>query len=175
MFDKKSAIFLDRDGVINSVSKRKGLSPRLFSDFEILPNVKETLELFKNFGYLNLVLTNQPDISRGLMDSSELEKMCRLLKNQLPIDDIMICTHDNEDNCSCRKPKPGMLFDLAIKWEIDLNKSFFIGDSIKDLLAAKEANVSFIHIKHKYNKKIKNIKSVNSLIQTVELILSKSK
>ncbi|MBC8343431.1 MAG: HAD-IIIA family hydrolase [Bacteroidetes bacterium] len=173
MINKKPAIFLDRDGVINSVDKRQGMSPRLFEDFKIFPNVKEALEAFRNLGFLNLVLTNQPDIARGLMTLSELDKMNKLLRNEFPVDDIMVCPHDDADNCKCRKPKPGMLFDLVSKWNVDLTRSFFIGDSLKDFLVTERVKVRFIYIKHRFNEELENITSVTNLNQAVNIVSSK--
>lgn len=105
------AIFLDRDGVINEVRIESGLaySPRRFSEFKIISGVKEAIAHFKRKGYLVIVVTNQPEISRGLLEEEELEKMHKYMMKELEIDDIMICKHDDHHNCTCRKPKPGLL------------------------------------------------------------------
>ncbi len=157
------AVFLDRDGVINSVANRNGFSPRSFKDFEILPGVKETIDKFKELGYLVFIITNQPDIARNLMQIEELEKMHSLVNEQFNIDDIEICPHENEDNCSCRKPKPGMIFNLAEKWNVDVLESVFIGDSKKDYKAAKAANIKFLYVRHDYNEEIEDVISIPHL------------
>ena len=74
MIKKKLAVLLDRDGVIKNFLKRQGMSLRLFKDFKIFPNVKEAIHAFRNLGFLNLILTNKPDIAHGMMAISEWEK-----------------------------------------------------------------------------------------------------
>jgi D-glycero-D-manno-heptose 1,7-bisphosphate phosphatase len=154
--EAKKAIFMDRDGVINKVLLNNGhpFSPRKLDEFELLPNVKEVLNSFKEMGFINIIVTNQPDIARGLMKIEELNSMHTLIKKRLPIDDIYVCTHDDSDNCSCRKPKPGMLLDAAKKWGIDLNRSFLIGDTWKDMEAGKAAGCKTILIDAPYNKSV---------------------
>jgi len=95
-----------------------------------------------------------------------------LFKYELPVDDIFICFHDDADNCDCRKPKPGMLIEAAKKWNIELNSSFFVGDTWKDISAGKNANCKTLLIKTDYNQT--NMPDsdfvVNNLSSAVELI-----
>ncbi|MEW6607764.1 MAG: HAD family hydrolase [bacterium] len=153
----KRALFLDRDGVINKEIERDGgfFSPRCFDDFELLPGVKEALEMAKSAGLLIIVITNQPDISRGLMNQAELEKMHKEMMARLPIDDLFVCPHSDEDKCDCRKPKPGALLQAAEKWDIDLKNSYFVGDSWKDMEAGKKVHCTTFLIQKGYNKDVK--------------------
>lgn len=170
---KNKAIFLDRDGIINKVIIRNGKpsSPRRFEEFRFLPNVKKNLKIFKKMGFLNIIFTNQPDVSRGFLEIEELEKMHKLIAEKLPVDDIKFCPHDDSDNCPCRKPKPGLILQAVKKWSIDLKKSYVIGDSWKDMGAGRAASCQTIMIKRKYNKDLKDYNfKVNSLKEAIEII-----
>lgn len=173
----KQAIFLDRDGVINStiIKEGKSFSPRKFEDFKLVDGVKDILERFKAREWLNIIVTNQPDIARGLMKKEELQKMHNLIRENLPVDDIFICPHDDADNCNCRKPKPGMLLEAAKKWDIDLNESFMIGDSWKDIEAGRNAGCTTLLIDSPYNKQIDSDLRANELSALSEMILNSRK
>ena len=113
------------------------------------------------------MITNQPDISRGLLKQNELEKMHADLKNILSFKEIYVCQHDNNDNCSCRKPKPGMIIE-AIKNNNLLPKDcIMIGDSLKDIEAAKAAGIDVILLNTVYNKHIVFNNKINSLISII--------
>ncbi len=174
MKEVKRAIFLDRDGVINKVIFRNGKvsSPWRFEEFEILPDVKKVLTKFKEMGFLKIVVSNQPDVKRGFLKKEELEKMNQFLIQNLPIDEIMICPHDDDDHCNCRKPKPGLILEAAKKYGIDLKQSFLIGDTWKDVEAGKRAGCKVILIKKDYNKEIQNNCDflVNNLEEALKVI-----
>ncbi len=135
------AVFLDRDGVLNRPVIREGVaaSPRRWEDFHLLPGVVEAVTTLKRAGLLAVVVTNQPDIARGLLDVAVLERMHAKLREAVAIDAIYVCCHDDIARCDCRKPKPGLLFHAAEQWKINLNSSFLIGDSWKDILAGQSA------------------------------------
>lgn len=142
------AIFLDRDGVINQprIEGDKTFSPRCFQDFQIISGVKESIEIFKKMGFLVIVVTNQPDIARAKLDPQELERMHQHLLQELSVDEVMVCPHDDKDECDCRKPKPGMLLSAAQKWSIDLKNSVLVGDRNKDIFAGQSAGCKTILI-----------------------------
>ena len=106
---QNKAIFWDLDGIINKINVKNGksLSPRKFHDFKVFPFIKNLLSETKSLGYLNIIFTNQPDISRLLMDPKELELMHEFLENNFEITKIYSCPHSDEDYCDCRKPSPG--------------------------------------------------------------------
>ena len=170
----KRAVFLDRDGVINKVAIKDGkaYSPRCFDEFEFVENVAGQLERIKEAGYLTVVVTNQPDIARGKMDISELHKMSDIIRRNLAVDDIFVCLHDDIDNCHCRKPKPGMMFDAAKKYDIDLSNSFLVGDSWKDMEAARNAGCEGILVKASYNKDVTCSRSVENLAEAIDIIMN---
>jgi D-glycero-D-manno-heptose 1,7-bisphosphate phosphatase len=135
------AVFLDRDGVLNKavVIDGKPYPPSSMEEFEICPYVIESLEMTSAAGFLNIVVTNQPDVRTGKQSRTIVDDFHAKLRNELPIHDIYACFHVDKDNCACRKPKPGMLLQAAQKWSIDLKHSFMVGDRWKDIEAGKRA------------------------------------
>lgn len=168
----KKAIFFDRDGVINELVPRDGYyySPRYKNDFKLIPNIIDLINLIREKSYKIVVVSNQPDIARGLMSVLELEKITNVLFNKLKIDDVFYCIHDDLDNCECRKPKPGLILEAKEKWNINLKKSLMIGDTQKDLEAASSAGVKFLLINTDYNKKINNCIRIDKLDQIIEYL-----
>lgn len=148
---KQKAIFLDRDGTIN---KYVGFL-REIEQFELLPNTSEAIKKINNSGYLAIVVTNQPVVARGEVTFEQLDqihnKMETLLgKDGAYLDGIYFCPHhphkgfegeipELKVECECRKPKPGMLLQSAKDFNIDLSKSWMIGDSDNDILAGENA------------------------------------
>ncbi|HVN64304.1 MAG TPA: HAD family hydrolase [Candidatus Binataceae bacterium] len=171
------AIFLDRDGVINKVVMRGGKpeSPRNLTEFEFEPGIEEALQRMRAAGFKLFVVTNQPDIARGLLNPEVLEAMTEQVIAKCRPDGIKICPHDDRDRCECRKPKPGMLIDLAREHGVRLSNSFFIGDSRKDVLAARAAGCKSILLERGYNKNDAADWRVGDLKSAVDLILGEMK
>lgn len=153
------AVFLDRDGVINRsiVKHGKPYAPTLLKDFHIISGVKKTLEHLKKKKYLLLIVTNQPDIKSGKLKLIKLEKMNKILTNDLKIDEIFICKHDDSDHCNCRKPKNQFIEDAIKKYSIDRKKSFLVGDRKKDIDAGLKSHLKTIYI----NKNYRELKPIN--------------
>ena len=137
----RPAAFLDRDGVLNELVYRDSgaASPRIIDDFKIRPGAVEAVRALRDLGLPVLVVSNQPDIERGWMTRASLAQMSAVLRAAVPIDDMAICEHDDCNGCRCRKPKPGLLVELAERWGIDLKRSFMIGDSWRDVGAGRAA------------------------------------
>lgn len=149
--NKQKAVFLDRDGTIN---KYVGFL-RNINDFELINGVSEAIKRINASGYLAIVITNQPVIARGEVTYEELNeihnKMETLLGNHgAYLDSIYYCPHHPDSgfdgeikelkiDCDCRKPKPGLLLKAAEELNIDLSKSWMIGDSKNDIMAGKNA------------------------------------
>lgn len=151
MIPKRPGVFMDRDGVLSRNVVRDGepRSPRLAKDFEIFPDLEKQLAELSGAGYYLFAVTNQPDISRGGMASSELEAMhLKLMASLGPhgLRKIYVCPHDDRDQCRCRKPKPGMILEAAAEWNIDLVQSFMIGDRLTDISAGRQAGCRTILI-----------------------------
>jgi D-sedoheptulose 7-phosphate isomerase len=152
---KHRAVFLDRDGVINRVFVRAGKPhpPKNLQELELLPGVPEALRDLKQHGYELLLVTNQPDVSRGMQSQQSVEAIHRVLSSQLPLDDILVCFHTDEDACDCRKPLPGMLHDGAEKHNVDLAASFMVGDRWRDIEAGHHAGCKTILVDHGYSER----------------------
>ena len=130
---------IDRDGVINYDSDQYIKTP---AEWKPIPQSLEAIARLNHAGYRVVVATNQSGVGRGLLDMSTLnaihDKMYRALANVGGrIDALFFCPHMDENNCDCRKPKPGMLLDIAKRFNVDLKNIPFIGDSLKDLQAAQ--------------------------------------
>lgn len=167
------AIFFDRDGVLNKLVKRDGgyYSPLYFRNFEINHEAKSIISNLKSLNYLNIVISNQPDIARNRMNINELEMMTDYLKSEMYIDDIFYCMHDDKANCLCRKPKTGLFLEAKTKWNIDFNKSFFVGDTWRDLDAGKNMAFKTIILENSCNYTLKcdiKIKKLNELLPIVQ-------
>jgi len=149
------AIFLDRDGVLNNaiIKKGKPYPPYKVKDVTFPTNIKRDLFQLKKNGFLLIMITNQPDVSRGKLSLRSLNDINNYVKNQLDIDDVFICIHDDKDNCLCRKPKPGMIINASSKWNIDLTKSFLVGDRWRDIQAGIKIKIKTILIDLEYDEK----------------------
>ena len=169
------AVFLDRDGVLNRPVIRAGKSypPDSLKDFEILPGVESACILLKNAGFCLIVVTNQPDVATGKQKPHVVEAMHAKLLSHLPVDDIIACYHVDSDNCTCRKPRPGMIFAAAEKHNIDLSKSFLVGDRWKDIEAGQHAGCHSFFIDYKYAEKQPSgdFEVISDLVAAAELIL----
>ena len=152
---KKRGIFLDRDGVINQVVMKDGcpFPPDNLDELVIFPRVYEELTEFKKRGWSLFIVTNQPDVARGLTSKTKVQQINRYIDDYLPVDEILTCFHDDDDECLCRKPKPGLILQAAKKYGINLTSSFMIGDRWKDIEAGKSAGCSTIYIDYGYNEK----------------------
>ena len=152
---KNKAIFLDRDGVINRAYIREGKSypPSTLDEFIVLDGVKEALHLSKKMGFLNIIVTNQPDIGTKKQSRKDLDQIHNYIKKNLAIDDIFICIHLDFDACTCRKPLPGMLVAAQKKWQIDFEKSFLVGDRWRDIGAAQAVGCEAFFIDYGYDER----------------------
>ncbi|QWD76418.1 HAD family hydrolase [Polynucleobacter sp. MWH-UH24A] len=173
----KRAVFLDRDGVINRAIVRDGkpYPPASLLDMEILPGVYEALQKLHNANYLLIVVTNQPDVARGIAKKQDIELMHAYLSSKLPIDVFKTCYHDNKDRCICRKPLPGALLEAAQQYDINLPTSFMVGDRWRDIEAGASAGCKTFFIDYNYAEKKPNKPDfiVSSLLDVKKMILGK--
>lgn len=137
----KPAVFLDRDGVINTAIVREGrpYPPATAAESVVAPGVPEACRHLRSMGFLLVVVTNQPDIARGTLPPADLADIHTRLREQVPLDSIWVCPHDDSDRCACRKPAPGLLLRAAAFHGIDLTRSFMVGDRWRDIEAGRAA------------------------------------
>ena len=141
--ERSSAILLDRDGVLNKRPAR-GHYVRSWDKFEWLTGAKESLRLLKDAGYRVILITNQAGVGRGAMTEEALLSLHRQMTVDVArdggkIDAIYYCPHRGEDDCPCRKPKPGMIFQAQHAFGLDLGRTLFVGDDETDARAALAA------------------------------------
>ncbi len=174
MSSLKRAVFLDRDGVVNQVVFRHGqpASPRTLEEFIWVEGIQEAVTRLKAASFCVFVVTNQPDIARNKLNPIVLEQISANIYQYLPVDELLVCPHDDSDNCACRKPRPGMLISLAAKWQIDLRRSFMVGDSWKDMAAGKSASCQTILIERQYNTGAEADFKAESVLHATDIILS---
>jgi D-sedoheptulose 7-phosphate isomerase len=138
--ERPRAVFLDRDGVLNSAVVRGGkpYPPGSVGELEIVPNAAAALSQLKAAGYRLVVVTNQPDVARGAQTRQTVEAINAALGVSLPIDEFRVCYHDDGDGCACRKPQPGLLLQEPAH---DFGRSVMIGDRWRDIEAGVRAGV----------------------------------
>jgi D-glycero-D-manno-heptose 1,7-bisphosphate phosphatase len=173
----RRAVFLDRDGVINRSLVRDGkpYAPTHISEFELLPGVPAALSRLREHGFLNIVVTNQPDITTGKQRREDLDVLHAHLQKELAIDAFKVCCHVDADGCACRKPKPGLLHAAALEWSIDLGASYMVGDRWRDVAAGQRAGCRtcfFIDYDYAEKRPEQPFTVVKSLENSVQYILA---
>jgi D-glycero-D-manno-heptose 1,7-bisphosphate phosphatase len=151
------AVFLDRDGVLVVPEYRDGRSfaPTTIEDFQIDDAAAECLASLKDAGFLLVVVTNQPDLGNGLIAPSLMDEMNRRMRAALPIDDVRVCPHRQDEHCRCRKPLPGMLVAAAEQLGIALDRSFMVGDRASDIAAGRAAGCKTVFLDLDYTAELK--------------------
>ena len=153
-----------RDGIVGS--------PRNKKEFEIIKDAYYLTAAAFDLGLKIIVVSNQPDVDRGHMTLEELGSINDLLRDELPIDHVEICTSGDDKNLN-RKPNPGMILDTATMFRINLSESLFVGDSWKDVKAGKRAGIRTILLQTDYNKDAHgsadyNCNSMKEIIKLIE-------
>lgn len=151
---KTKALFLDRDGII--VEPIATEAPQTADQLKLIPQAVTVIQEAKKLGFINIVVSNQPDIALGLINEKTKRrienKFKKLLKDMYALPEaIYYCHHDDKGSvakyakiCNCRKPKPGMLLKAIKKFNIDIKKSFMLGDRASDIKAGSLAGVKTI-------------------------------
>ncbi|MEO6726885.1 MAG: HAD family hydrolase [Blastocatellia bacterium] len=171
----RRAVFLDRDGVINRAIVRDGVPhpPASLAELEVLPGVPEALELLAARGFVLIVVTNQPDVARGAQTREAVEAINQHLMQSLPLDEVFTCYHDNVDECLCRKPRPGLILQAAREYNIDLRRSFLVGDRWSDVVAGQSAGCRTFLLDAPYNQQWRCTPDgeVSSLLEAAQRII----
>lgn len=136
---KRRAIFLDRDGVINA---NRPDHVKTWDEFVFLPGALAALERIAASDFLVLVTTNQAAIARGMTTDAAVRGIHARMAAEVRraggrIDAVYYCPHRPEENCDCRKPRPGLYRQGAQQWNVDLTRSYVVGDALADIAAAQ--------------------------------------
>jgi D-glycero-D-manno-heptose 1,7-bisphosphate phosphatase len=161
---RNRAIFVDRDGVLNDLvyDKKEGRlsSPVSARELRVFPFVAESVKKLREMGYLVIVISNQPGVAKRQFTRTELERMNAKIRRDLAskgtsLDGEYYCLHSPDGlvkelriSCDCRKPKPGLLLRAAREMDIDLARSYFVGDGLIDVEAGKKAGCRTILVGH---------------------------
>ena len=140
--------------MLNRTVVRDGVPhpPASVEEVEILPGVELALRRLAERGLPLIVVTNQPDVARGTQTKEAVEAINRYLQENLPVTAFYVCLHDTPDQCHCRKPKPGLLIDAAAAYNIDLSRSFMVGDRWSDIAAGQAAGCRTLLIDLPYSQ-----------------------
>lgn len=146
---KKNVVFLDRDGVVNI---ERGEYTYRKEDFELVPDILNAALVFHNVGYSVIIISNQGGISKGIYTKEDVLALDNIIRNSfvqkgIDILDSFYCPHhsDNE-NCLCRKPKSLLLERAIAKHNVDIKRSFFIGDSERDKIAGERLGIKSLKV-----------------------------
>ena len=151
---RAKAAFLDRDGVIN-IDKNYLSDP---AELELIKGAADALKILREKGFLLIIVTNQSGIARGYFTEKDLfkihERLFQILAAEgIEIDAFYYCPHRPDENCTCRKPNPGLIIKAINDFNIDLNKSWFVGDQESDFLTAKKIGCGFVQVNNSKNLK----------------------
>jgi len=170
-------IFLDRDGVIN---KEINYLYKI-EEFEFIDGVFEACKYLINLNYQIIIVTNQSGIARGYYSERDYQilntwMLAQFKKNNIIIFDIFHCPHLPDSNCNCRKPKPGMFLEAKYKHNIDMKKSWLIGDKEVDIISANNSGISntiLVRSGHKINELNSNAKYIlDSICNASQVIVN---
>ena len=167
---KKRALFLDRDGVLNYSIVRKGkpYSPLDMKTFIIKKTIKKKINFLHKY-FKIIVITNQPEVSRGNLSIKTLKYQNQIIKNYFGINNFYICLHDTTKDCNCIKPKTGLFLRARKKFNINFSKSYMIGDRFKDIIPANKLGIKAIFLDYKYKEEkpkkfLKKCKSIHEAL-----------
>jgi len=168
-------IFLDRDGVIN---KEINYLYKI-EEFEFIDGVFEACKYLINLNYQIIIVTNQSGIARGYYSERDYQilntwMLAQFKKNNIIIFDIFHCPHLPNSNCNCRKPKPGMFLEAKYKHNIDMKKSWLIGDKEVDIISANNSGISntiLVRSGHKINELNSNAKYILDSIYNASQVI----
>jgi len=179
---KRPAIFLDRDGTLNRIVRvdDKPFPPRTLEEFVLLEDAAAGCQALARAGFILVVVTNQPDVGRGTLDLAMVERQHALLQTLIPeITRIEVCYdagRGSETDSPRRKPSPGMVLDAAKELNLDLTRSWMIGDRWRDVDCGQRAGVRTVFIDCGYAETLKTRPdhTVSSFAAAVQVVLGAS-
>ncbi len=143
--------------------------------FALYPAIAPSLLALREEGFRIVVVTNQPDVGKGLISPTVLDEMHRIMCESLPIDDVRVCAHTREAACDCRKPRAGMLLAAARANGLSLTESYMVGDRDSDIEAGKAAGCRTLFVDLSYTAEPKPANPdwvVSSLQEAAAVILA---
>jgi transaldolase len=166
----RRAVFLDRDGVLNEPVIRDGrpFPPQNAEDLVVCSGARDALEALRAAGFALICVTNQPDVARGTTSHAAIDAIHARLRAELPLDDIIVCPHDDADGCACRKPKPGLVHEGARRHGIDPTSSYLVGDRWRDIEAGVAANCRTIFVDRGYAERAPSVRPDARVANIVE-------
>ncbi len=169
----RKAVFIERDAILNEVRNgpKQQISPLTMEEFKVSQAAAPGLCKLKAAGFILIATTNQPGLSRGYQSRRDLDRMHELLRRTFPLDDILVCPHDESDHCPCRKPRPGLLIEAAFKWHLNIDQSYVISDKWQDSEAARTAGCTSLLVQSPYNGKAHHDFVLPNLDAIIEKIL----
>jgi D-glycero-D-manno-heptose 1,7-bisphosphate phosphatase len=169
------AAFVDRDGVINQSHFVDGVPspPKSIQDVKIIEGVKQAIEILKSHAIVPVVITNQPDVARGTISKNDVLAINKYIGLHTGIEYFYTCFHDDSSFCLCRKPSPGLIFEASKDLDLNVSKSFLVGDRWRDIEAGQKAGCKCFFIDYQYPEKQPTppFIRVTSLISAVEIII----
>jgi D-glycero-D-manno-heptose 1,7-bisphosphate phosphatase len=175
----RRAVFLDRDGVINRAVLRHGkpYPPQGVEDFSIYPDAPRACQMLQEAGFVLVVVTNQPDVGRGLQSMDVVEAMHARMTAALPIDRIEACYEPDQETSRFHKPAPGMLLRAASQLSLNLAESYMVGDRWRDIDCGYAAGCTTVLIDRGYPEGLRREPHfrAGSLREAAEIILTDSR
>jgi histidinol-phosphate phosphatase family protein len=174
----RKIVFLDRDGVINK--RLIADYVKTWDEFVFLPEVFEAVTLLNQKGYEIIIVSNQGGISKGLFKEEDLEKIDKLMINEIEANKGKIlksyyCPHQDSDECVCRKPKTGLFIKAKQEFDIVLEKSWIIGDGERDIVAGNDSGCKSILINNNLLEKTEADYVADDLLSAVKIVIEKDK
>jgi len=157
------AIFLDRDGVINH---NENGSPKTMEEFKLKPNVELALEILNGLGYFNIVVTNQPDVERGLLTKEFVIETFDYIQNKCKVHKFYVCPFADDSN-EFKKPNIGMLKKAELENKVNLKESFLVGDTWRDIDAGIRAGCTTIYMAQEHNYEPEVAKKANYVVEDI--------
>jgi transaldolase len=150
-----AAVFLDRDGVLVEATEVDGVPTPMphGGTLRLRPGVEKACRQLRAAGLPLVCVTNQPDIARGTVTTESVRAVNAELQARLSLDAILVCPHDDTDDCNCRKPRPGLLLSAANTLGIDPKLSVMVGDRWRDVEAGRRAGCATIFIDNGYHER----------------------
>jgi heptosyltransferase-2 len=163
----KRAVFFDRDGTL---CKDPGYLRRM-EDFEVFPEISSLARL-KEKGFSLIGVSNQSGIARGLVNADFVKRINNIFLDTYGFDAFYYCPHHPDEHCSCRKPEPGLLLDARVDYNIDLKRSFVVGDKDLDMLLARSVGATGILVRTGNDSvSLSADYAVANLVEAVDLII----